>query len=129
MGVKILGDADDIEGVLAKLRTSATGADADILASDSEGEAVAVGPDADYRALLLDDGDLGESDTFRRVVEHADDAAAVVYLDFDAGDDWLVELAGEDDEVRTNLAPLQALGMSAWVDDDAAHAVLKITTD
>ena len=63
------------------------------------------------------------------VVEHADDAAAVVYVDFDAGDDWLAELAGDDAEVRDNLEPLDALGLSAWVDDDTAHAVLKITTD
>jgi hypothetical protein len=63
------------------------------------------------------------------VVEHADDAAAVLYIDFDAGDDWLAELAGDDDEVRDNLAPLAALGMSGWVDGDTAHTVIKVTTD
>ena len=63
------------------------------------------------------------------MVEHADDAAAILYVNFDAGDDWLAELAGDDAEVRDNLAPLEALGMSAWVDDDVAHAVLKVTTD
>ena len=90
---------------------------------------MAVGPDADYRAVLLEDGGLGDTDTFRHVIEHADDAAAVVYVDFDAGDDWLAELAGGDPEVRDNVEPLAALGLSAWTDGDTAHAVLKVTTD
>ena len=129
VGVKIVGDADEIEAVLAKIRTAAAGADEGVLDSDAEGNAVAIGPDADYRAKLLEDGALGDSETFRKVVEHADDAAAILYVDFDAGDDWLAELAVDDDEVRDNLAPLDALGMSAWVDDDTAHTVIKLTTD
>ncbi|WP_197026053.1 DUF3352 domain-containing protein [Nocardioides sp. URHA0020] len=129
VGVKIVGDADGIEGVLSRLQDAAGGADGGVLDHDSDGGAVAVGPDPLYRKQLLEDGGLGDSATFRKVVEHADDAAAVVYLDFDAGDDWLVELAGDDAEVRDNLEPLDALGMSAWVDDDTAHTVLKITTD
>lgn len=129
IGVKVVGDADDIEGVLDKLRGSAGGADGGVLDSDSDGDIVAIGPDGDYRKVLLEDGGLGDSDTFEHVVEHADDAAAILYVNFGAGDGWLAELAGDDADVRDNLAPLQALGMSAWVDDDTAHAVLKVTTD
>ncbi|MFC6344048.1 DUF3352 domain-containing protein, partial [Nocardioides hankookensis] len=128
VGVKVLGDADDIEAVLDKLRGAADGADGGLLDSDTDDGVVAIGPDADYRKVLLQDGGLGDSDPFTKVVEHADDAAAVVYVNFDSGDDWLAALAGDDAEVRDNLAPLQALGMSAWVDDDVAHAVLKVTT-
>jgi hypothetical protein len=129
VGVKILGDGDDIEGVLDKVRTAAAGADGGILDSDGEGSIVALGPDADYRAVLLEDGGLGDTATFESVVEHADDAAAILYVNFDAGDDWLAGLSGDEAEVRDNLAPLQALGLSAWVDDDVAHAVIKVTTD
>ncbi|GAA4721101.1 DUF3352 domain-containing protein [Nocardioides conyzicola] len=129
IGVKVIGEADDIEGVLDKLRASAGGADGGVLDSDSDGDVVAIGPDADYRKVLLENGGLGDSDPFKTVVEHADDAAAILYVNFAAGDHWLAELAGDDAEVRDNLKPLEALGMSAWVDDDTAHAVLKITTD
>jgi len=131
IGVKVVGDADDIEGVLDKLRASADGGagDGGILDSDGKGDVVAIGPDADYRAVLLEDGGLGDSDSFESVVEHTDDAAAIAYVSFDAGDNWLAELAGDDAEVRDNLAPLKALGLSAWVDDDVAHAVVKVTTD
>ena len=130
IGVKVVGDADDIEGVLDKLRASADGGagDGGILDSDGKGDVVAIGPDADYRAVLLEDGGLGDSDTFTSVVDHADDAAAIVYVNFDVGDDWLAELAEDDADVRDNLAPLTALGLSSWVDDDVAHAVIKVTT-
>jgi hypothetical protein len=129
IGVKVLGDSNDIDGVLDKLRSSADGADEGILDSDAKGDVVAIGPDAGYRAVLLEDGGLGDSDAFTSVVEHTDDAAAIVYVNFDAGDDWLAELAGDDAEVRDNLAPLKALGLSSWVDDDVAHAVIKVTTN
>ncbi|KQW53316.1 hypothetical protein ASC77_03235 [Nocardioides sp. Root1257] len=129
VGVKVLGNADDIEGVLDKLSTAAAGADGGVLDSDSGDGVVAVGPDADYRKVLLEDGGLGDSDRFTKVVEHADDAAAVVYVNFDAIGGWLADSGVLDDEVGDNLDPLGALGMSAWVEDDVAHAVLKVTTD
>lgn len=129
LGVKVLGDPEGVEDVLDKLRAAAAGQDAGMLDSDADEDAVAVGPDAGYREKLLSDRGLGDTGSFQRVVEHHDDAAAVLYVDFDAGDDWLVTLADGDPEVRENLEPLEALGLSAWLDGDTSHAVLKITTD
>jgi hypothetical protein len=128
VGVKIFGDADDIDGVLDKLRSAAGGADQGVLDSDSGDGVVALGPDADYRKALLEDGGLGDTDKFKRVVEHADDATGILYLDFDAIDGWIADLT-DDAEVRDNLEPLGAFGLSAWQDDDVAHAVLKVTSD
>lgn len=127
VGARILGDADEIEAVLSKLRTAARGADEGFLDSDTGDGVVAVGPDVAYRAELVEGGDLGESKTFRKVVEHADDAAAVIYIDFDASD-WLADLA-EDDDARENLEPLDAFGLTSWLDGDTAHVTLKVTTD
>jgi len=31
--------------------------------------------------------------------------------------------------VVANLAPLHALGLSAWVDGDVGHSLLRLTTD
>jgi hypothetical protein len=129
LGVKILGDADAIDGVLDKVRTAAAGADGGFLDSETGDGAVAVGPDADYRQELLDDQGLGDTDAYQKVVEHSDDAAAVFFLNFDASDDWLAELAGDDAEVRDNLEPLAALGLSSWLDGETTHAVLKVTSD
>ena len=71
----------------------------------------------------------GDSETFQDVIREAEQAGVVFYLDFDASDDWLVELGGDDAEAKANLAPLSAVGMSAWQEDGIAHAVLRVTTD
>ncbi|MBZ5736830.1 DUF3352 domain-containing protein [Nocardioides mangrovi] len=130
VGVKILGDADAIDGVLDKVRTAAGGADAGLLDSDPGDGAVAVGPDPDYRRQLLEDGDLGDDDGFRKVVEHGDDASEILYVDVDAVTGWLSDSGafGDDPDVADNLEPLAALGLSAWQEDDVSHVVLKVTT-
>ena len=127
LGLKVRGDADAIEAVLDKLRPQMGGAES-LLGSDSDGDVVAIGPDADYRERLLDDGGLGDSEAFRNVVREADDAAAVLFVNFDAGD-WLATLAEGDPEVEQNLEPLEGLGLSTWLDGDTSHLVLRVTTD
>ncbi|CAI9419800.1 DUF3352 domain-containing protein [Nocardioides sp. T2.26MG-1] len=127
VGLKVQGDPDAIESVLDKLRPQMGGAES-ALGSDSDGDVIAIGPDGDYRERLLDDGGLGDSDVFDNVVREADDAAAVVFVNFDAGD-WLAGLAEDDPEVADNLEPLEGLGVSAWLEDGVSHAVLRVTTD
>ena len=128
VGLRIAGKATEIERVLGTLKDAAGGADEGFLESDSAGGVVAVGPDADYRADLLKAGGLGGSAPFTTVVEHAADASFVLYLDTDGSNDWLAE-AAPDDETRSNLEPLAALGMSAWTSGDTGHFVMKVTTD
>jgi hypothetical protein len=62
-------------------------------------------------------------------VVREDDLASVFFINFDAGDDWLAGLAGDDAEIRDNLEPLAGLGMSAWEDDGIGHYMFRITTD
>ena len=73
IGIKIQGDPDEIEKVLDKLREMA-GPQANVLESDAEGEVIAIGPNADYRGELLEDGGLGDDDVFKDVVREADQA-------------------------------------------------------
>jgi hypothetical protein len=113
--------------VLGKVRDR-MGADADLLASSSAGDVVAVGPSEAYRRQLLGDGRLGDSEVYRNVVRESDRAAGVLFVDFDAAG-WLDSLASDDPELATNLKPLQGLGVSTWVDGGVSHAVLRVTTD
>ena len=126
VGVKIHGDADGIEGALDKV-CPGLGGDCSVIGHDSDGAWVAVSPSDDYRGRLLEDGGLADSDSFRRVVEHVDDAAVIVYLDFDAAGRWSDQIAEETGQ--DNLEPLDAFGLSSWIDEDAVHAVIKVTTD
>lgn len=132
VGVKVAGETDAIEEVLDKVRGQLGPAADQVLGSDSEGDVVAVGPNEDYRSELLEGGGLADSETFDGVVEEAESASAIGYLNFRAGDGWLVEavrdLAGDVPGLAENLEPLGALGLSAWQEDGTAHSVLRITT-
>jgi hypothetical protein len=131
IGVKIKGDPDDIQDVIDTILDSeaATGADQELLVSDSDGDFVAISPDDDYREELLEDGDLGGSDTYEDVVRESGDAASILYVNFDAGGGWLERIFENDDTLRRNVAPLEAVGMSAWADDEVGHLVLRVTTE
>lgn len=128
LGVKVHGDPEAIEAVLDRLR-SRLGPDAEFLVSKSADDTIAIGVDDDYVAELLEDGDLGDTDAFQNVVREAEDASSIFFLNFDAGDGWLVKVAEDDEEVADNLEPLEGLGMSGWVEGDAGHVVLRLTTD
>ncbi|QCW50434.1 DUF3352 domain-containing protein [Nocardioides dongxiaopingii] len=123
VGIKVRGDTDRIESLLEQLDAAAAGVE-----HRGDGDHVAAGFSADYVDSLLGDGDLGDTDAYRDVIPESDDAAAVLFVNFDAGS-WLDRLAEGDDEVAANVEPLSAAGLSAWVDDDVAHSLLRITVD
>lgn len=129
-GGKIRGDADAIGDIIDKLQAAAGPEGEPFLSTDIGDDAVAVGPDADYRGELLADGDLGGTDAFEDVVPEADAATGVFFVNFDAND-WLVGLARADDEpeVAENVEPLDAAGLSSWVDDEQGHFLFRLTTD
>ncbi|HYH34258.1 MAG TPA: DUF3352 domain-containing protein [Nocardioides sp.] len=128
VGIKVQGDAAEVERVLGQLSQSFGPGFGQVLGSDSGDGVVAVGPDADYRSTLLADGGLEDTQAFRAVVPEADRSPVVLFVNFDAGD-WVGSLAQGDPQVSSNLEPLDAFGVSVWQDDDTSHALLKLTTD
>ncbi len=128
LGLKVQGDPEAIEAVLDKVRTR-IGPEADALVTESEGDLIAIAADEAYASELLEDGGLGGTDAFQNVVREAEDASAVFFLDFDAGDGWLVQVAGDDEQTAENLEPLEGLGLSSWVDEEAGHLLLRLTTN
>jgi len=90
---------------------------------------VAIGPTPAYRQEVLAGGHLGDTEAFRGVVPDAGDAGVVVFVDVDALDQVMSQLATGDQEVVDNLAPLKALGFSSWMDGDVARMSLKVSTD
>jgi hypothetical protein len=129
IAVKIKGDPDEIEKVLDKLREMA-GPQANVLESDADGDTIVIGPNSDYRADVLKDGSLGDDDVFKDVVREADQAQTVLFVNVDEFEDAIAEAAGEgDQEFIDNLKPVSGFGITAWVDGDTAHGVLRLTTD
>ncbi|MEO6510524.1 MAG: DUF3352 domain-containing protein, partial [Nocardioides sp.] len=128
VALKVKGDPDGVQAVLDKI--SAQDATAgDFLGTDADGDVIVVGPNDDYRVEVLKSGDLGSNDVYQDVVRESDQASAVLFVNFNAGDDWLLKLAGDDASVKENLKPLAGFGITAWQDDDWTHSVLRLTTD
>ena len=127
VGMRVHGDADAIGGVLDKIAAKDASAGT-VLGHDASGDNVAIGPNPDYRAELLKDGSLGDSEAFKDVIPEADKSSLALFVNFDAGD-WLTKLAQDDAEARANLQPLKGLGMSSWIDGDTSHFLLRLTTE
>jgi hypothetical protein len=128
VGIRIKGDAGEIQAVLDKIGAQAGPEVAEFLkVTEGDGYAVLALQD-DYRTTLEGGGDLGGTDDYSKVVE-VDDAQSVLYVNFDADDDWLVRVTKDMPEVSANVAPLSAFGVSGWVDGDVVHGLFKLTTD
>lgn len=128
-GFKVQGDPVAAEGVLGKLQSAIAAEGGPQIASETDGDTIAFGFNADYVGSLAGDGGLGDTETFNNVVREADRASFILFLDFDGNDNWLAELASGDPEAQENLEPLEGLGMSGWIDGDTQHVVLRVTTD
>ncbi|RYC05465.1 DUF3352 domain-containing protein [Nocardioides zhouii] len=127
-GIRIKGDADEIQAVLDKIAAQSPPEMAEFMkVTEGDGYAVLALQD-DYRGKLESGGDLGGTDDYTKVVE-SDEAQSVLYVNFDADDDWLVRVTEDIPEVSENVAPLSAFGVSGWVDGDVVHGMLKLTTD
>jgi len=131
IGLKIKGDTEKIESALDKLRESGGPEVERMLLSETTGDYVAVAMNEDYLDKLAGDDGLGDEDVYQDVVG-GDDPKAVLFVSFDAGDNWLDNLVadmGAPEELRENLEPLSGAGISSWLDGDVAHTLLKVTTD
>jgi hypothetical protein len=133
VGLRIDGDPAKIRPVLDKL-LAAAGPAADFLVVKSTDSGVVLGLQQRYVETLAAGGSLGDVSSFQRVVPEADRANSALYVNFDAGAGWLEELgrmvSDGDKDVAANLAPLDAVGISGWTDDDAVqHGLVALTTD
>lgn len=127
-GITIKGDADEIQAVLDKIVDQVPSEMTPMMeVTEGDGYAVLAFQD-DYRGKLESGGDLGGTDDYGRVVEDGD-VQSVLYVNFDADDDWLVRVTDDMPEVSENLEPLSAFAISSWVDDDVLHGKLELTTD
>lgn len=141
IGLRVKGNPDEILPIVDKVR-AAIGPDADGLVVESGDRVVAFGVNQDYVTSLVEGGALGNDVTFQNAVPDADEASGVLYVNFDAGGGWAEQLAeslagmgdspsGEEAKSsRENVAPLDALGLSSWVDSEQVQrARFRLTTD
>ena len=135
VGLRVKGNPDAILPIVEKLR-AAIGPEADMVLAEAGDGMVAFGLNPDYLETLLAGGALGDEDSFRDAVPDAERATGALYVNFDAGDGWaehLAELLSDSDGTASpageNIAPLDALGVSTWVDGDDQRVLFRMTSD
>jgi hypothetical protein len=128
IALKAQGDDKAAIAVLEKILAQQPDA-SKYLGLDSDAGYFVIGPDTELRTAILGNGGLGDTEIYRDVIRESDKASAVVFVNFNAGDDWLVNLVGEDPTVAENVKPLAGFGIATWQDDDWTHGVLRLTTD
>lgn len=128
LAIKTRGDKATVDGLIAKLR-SQLGPVVDSVQPVAGDDSIALAFDKSYATTVAGKGGLGSSKAFTAVVPHPDQANAVLFVDVDRLDAAIASLAGDDPEVVDNTKPLQAVGLSSWVDGDDAHGTLKISLD
>ena len=127
-GIRIKGDPAAIQAVLDKIAAQAGPDVAPYLQVTGSDDVAVLALQDDYRSTLESGGDLGGTDDYSKVVA-GDDAQTVLYVNFDADDDWLVRVTKDMPEVSKNVEPLSAFGISGWVAGDVIHGMVKLTTD
>lgn len=132
-GIKVIGDPEQIDAVVGKIRDR-LGPAADLMVTEAGDDGYALGFGDDYVSALLENGGLADTAAFRSVVPEADVASSILFVNFDAEGGWLdsaLGMAGPDaTELGENLEPLDAAGMSTWLDEgDVTHLLVKVTTD
>jgi hypothetical protein len=128
VALRVSGDAQASRAVLDRI-FGLVGVGPDDVTVRNDGDLLVVGLDPGYvDELAAAEGDLGESETFTSVVPEAGRASSALYVDFDANG-WLDALTDGDAEASANLAPLRALGLSAWQADGVQHGLLRLSTD
>lgn len=133
VGVRIHGDDAEITRVLDTLLAQVPPGEADALVRSRGDGYVVLGLDQAYVDQLAGPGGLGDVPAFRDVVPEPDRVSGGVFVNFDA-EDWATRVAREvvpgEPGIEANLAPLDALALTTWLDDeDVQHAAFRLSTD
>ena len=135
IGVRFTGDsaklADLYDRIISLLEQSQG---AVTLSRHDTDDGMVIASNDDYAGTLAgNDGSLGDSETFRSVVDDAANKELVVYLDWDAIESRVLSSIAEDSSgssnprIAENLMPLRAIGMSAEVDGNYTLSTLRVS--
>lgn len=126
VAARVTGDPEAIEAALAKAR--AKDDVAEFLKWKRTDDGVVIGPNEGYLAELVDPATtLGDTERFEDAVVAAEDAVAITYADFGAGD-WLPFLL-DDALTSRDVAALSTFGLSVVEDGDRSRYLARLTFD
>jgi hypothetical protein len=134
-GARFTNDPDKLNALYTKvtdLIRQAAGTDIQLAKQDFE-DGIAIASNDAYAGTLAElDGDLGDSDAFRSVVDDGASQEFVMFFNFDAIKGQVLKAMTEDgapQEAIDNIRPLKAFGITSDVSGDYQHLTLRLSVD
>lgn len=134
-GARFTNDPAKLDALYTKLVDlidSANGGQVDVAKKDFP-DGVAIASNEAYAQRLGGlDGDLGDTDAFRSVVDDGAGQAFVMFVNVDAVKSQILEAmtrSGVSQEVIDNLRPLKAFGVSGDVQGHYQHVTMRLSVD
>ncbi len=130
MGIRFVGNADAIAGVLHKVSDLASSAGLPLAVEKGDG-AAAISFSSEYAKKLAGSGGLGTSPSYQAAVQSPSDPDQVMYVDLGAVRDWVKQLDAGDPSlsgILDNMAPLDAVGMASYRDGQDTYVDMRLTT-
>lgn len=135
VGLRFTGDHDELRSLYDQIMSLAEqgfGGQAPFVDKDFD-DGLVVASNDDYADALADlDGGLGDDESFRSVVPDAADQQFVLYVDFDAIEDAViegVEASGAPADAPDNIRPLRAFGFSFGAEGDYATSTIRLSVN
>ena len=123
VGVRIQGDPVRLRPLLDRFADAARrdgGPQIFIVVGDG---VIAFALDQGYAAELVQDGSLGEEDSFQKVLSRAGDSSGTAFFNAPTHD-W----SDTDAQTAANLAALGPVGVESWKDGTVSHIALRLTS-
>ncbi len=134
-GARFTNDPAKLNALYAKvtdLISQAAGTDVPLSKHDFA-DGIAIASNDAYAKTLGDlNGDLGDSDAFTSVVDDGASQQFVMFFNFDAVKDQVIQAMqdnGAPQEAIDNLRPLKAFGVTADASGDYAHLTIRLSVD
>lgn len=128
VGLRSTTDVAKGEAVVDKIQALLASQGAPLQLGKATGDGtVAVALDQAYADQLVQGGTLGDSETFRAAVPDADNAQFGIYVDLDKLEP--LYLAQTEPDVKANVEPLSAIGVSGTTTADGGDFTLRLLTN
>jgi len=135
VGLRFAGDHDGLRSLYDQIVSFAAqgfGGQVPFVDKDFD-DGLVVASNDDYADALAElDGDLGYDESFRSVIPDAQDQQFVLYVDFDAIEDAVlqgIDASGAPSDVEENLRPLRAFGISFGSDGDYGTSTIRLSVN
>lgn len=126
---RVSTDTDAAQGIVDRALGELDPAASSLLARNTENGVLTLGLNQDYVDEVSAGGGLGSDATFTSAVPGADSADSILYVNLNRFEHlYLSEI--EDEQVRTSLETVAAVGMSArWTGEDTQEFTLRVVAD